>query len=301
MITPRRSAWPASRWMGFWVAALIAAPGLAKAQPVDLFYERTVMSAADARCDLFAPEVGAALAASAAQARGAALRAGTSFQTLRTIETNARSKAAQAACGSSDIAMAASRVKTAFSGYAKITRLTYPGDVAPWRADRAGGRASSWRLSQETGFGPDRLAFGLAGPKGPGVLLAVARFADGAQPYAARLLLRDGSRSSQPYLDRWGAGSTARLPLDRRLPPRGALKAYQASARSPASQDLLPRDAKSGWAFRFPDTAAIELTGLDPREAIMVEFLFPGDVTRRAYVEVGDFAAGRAFLQVASR
>jgi hypothetical protein len=32
-----------------------------------------------------------------------------------------------------------------------------------------------------------------------------------------------------------------------------------------------------------------------------VEFLFPGDVTRRAYVEVGDFAAGRAFLQVAAR
>jgi len=288
--------------MGFWVAALVAAPGFAKAQPVDLFYERTVMSAADARCDLFAPEVGAALAASAAQARGAALRAGTSFETLRTIENNARSKAAQAGCGSSDIAVAASRVKSAFSGYAKITRLTYPGDIAPWRADRAGGRASSWRLSQDSAFGPDKLSFGLAGRDGPGALIAVARFADGAQPYAARLLLRDSSRSSQAYLDRWGAGSTARLPLERRLPPRSALKTYQASARGPAGQDLLPRDAKSGgWAFRFPDTAAIELARLDPREAIAVEFLFPGDVTRRAYVEVGDFAAGRAFLQVASR
>jgi hypothetical protein len=58
---------------------------------------------------------------------------------------------------------------------------------------------------------------------------------------------------------------------------------------------------KSGWAFRFPDSAAVELSRLDPREAIAVEFLFPGDVTRRAYVEVGDFAAGRAFLQVATR
>jgi hypothetical protein len=287
--------------MGFWVAAAVATPGFAQAQPADLFYERTVMSAADDRCDLFAPEVGAALAASAAQARGAALRAGTSFDTLRTIEINARSKAAQAGCSSRDIATAAARVKTAFSGYAKITRLTYPGDVAPWRADRTGARSTSWRLSQETSFGPDRMAFGLAGRDGPGVLLAVARFADGAQPYAAHLLLRDGTRSSQAYLDRWTGGSTARLPLDRRLPPRSALKTYPAAARSQASADLLPRDVKSGWAFRFPDQAAVELSKLDPREAIAVEFLFPGDVTRRAYVEVGDFAAGRAFLKVAAR
>jgi hypothetical protein len=287
--------------MGFWVAAMVVAPGYAQAQPADLFYERTVMSAADDRCDLFAPEVGAALAASAAQARGAALRAGTSFDALRTIEITARSKAAQAGCGSPDIATAAARVKSAFSGYAKITRLTYPGDVAPWRADRTGARSTAWRLSQETSFGPDRMAFGLAGRDGPGALVAVARFADGAQPYAARLLLRDGTRSSQAYLDRWTGGSTARLPLDRRMPPRSALKAYPAAARSQASADLLPRDAKSGWAFRFPDSAAVELSKLDPREAIAVEFLFQGDVTRRAYVEVGDFAAGRAFLTVAAR
>jgi len=288
--------------MGFWVAALVAAPGMANAQPVDLFYERAVMTAADARCDLFAPDLGAALAAATAQARGAALRAGTSSDVLRAVESSARNKAATAGCSSSDITVAATRVKTAFSGYAKITRLTYPGDVAPWQADRAGGRTSSWRLSQETTFGADKMAFGLAGVRdGPGALVAVARFADGAQPYAARLLLRDGARSSQPYLDRWTGGSTARLPLERRLPPRGALKAYAASARGPAGPDLLPRDAKSGWAFRFPETAARDLAGLDPRESIAVEFLFPGDVTRRAYVEVGDFAAGRAFLQLAAR
>ena len=43
---------------------------------------------------------------------------------------------------------------------------------------------------------------------------------------------------------------------------------------------------------------------IDPREAVAVEFLFgagEGEAVRRAYVEVGDFAAGRAFLQVASR
>ena len=145
------------------------------------------------------------------------------------------------------------------------------------------------------------MAFGLAGREGQEALVAVASFADGAQPYAARLVLRDDARSGQPYLDRFGGGATAGLPLARRLPPPSAQKAYNASARSPAGSDLLPKGATVGWAFRFPDDAAQELAELDPREAVAVDFLFPGDVTRRAYVEVGDFAAGRAFLQVGGR
>lgn len=301
MTSTRINARPASRWMGYAIAALVVAPAAARAQPVDLFYERTVMSAADLRCDLFAPDLSAALAAAAAQARGAALRAGITSTSLLDVERNARSKAAGAVCSSPDIATAAVRVKTAFAGFAKITRLTYPGDVAPWRADRGAGRAARWRLAQDVSFGPDRMAFGIAGTQEGGALVAVARFADGAEPYGARLLARDPARSSQAYLERWTGGATIGLPLDRRLPPRSALKAYPAGGRSPASEALLPRDAKAGWAFRFSDLASEDLARLDPREAIVVEFLFPGDVTRRAYVEVGDFAAGRAFIQVGGR
>jgi hypothetical protein len=134
--------------------------------------------------------------------------------------------------------------------------------------------------------------------------VAVARFADDAEPFAARLIMRDAARAPQPYLDRWGGGSTARLPLTRRLPPRGATKVFAAQARAPAGPDLLPKAARTdggGWTFRFPDAAAAEFAALDPREAVAVEFLFPGDQVRRAYVEVGDFAAGRAFLKMASR
>jgi hypothetical protein len=268
--------------MGFAVAALAVAPGLARAQPADLFYERTVMVAVDFRCGLFAPDVAAALVAGAAQARGAALRAGASEASLRNMERVARGKAASASCGSSDITLAAARVKTGFSGYAKLMRLTYPGDVAPWQADRAESRKTRWRLAQETTFGADRLSFGLAGRDGPSALVAVAQFADGAEPYAARLLLRDSGRSRQPYLDRRGGGPTVSLPLDRRLPPPKALKGYAAAARSPAGPDLLPKNAKAGWAFRFPDTASRDLADLDPRESVAVEFLFAGDVSRRA-------------------
>ena len=48
-----------------------------------------------------------------------------------------------------------------------------------------------------------------------------------------------------------------------------------------------------------PEAAATALAGLDPRESVTVEFVFQGaggDLVKTAYVEVGDFAAGRAFL-----
>jgi hypothetical protein len=284
--------------MGLLGAALAAAPGLAHAQPLDLFYERTVMSAADARCHLFARQVGAGLAAGAAQARGAALRAGASPKALAELERDARAKAARTPCTSPDMLAAAAQVKIGFAGFAKLSRMSYPGDVATWRADRASGL---WRLAQESTFGSDRMTFGLAGRDGSGVLIAVAQFADGSEPYAARLLLRNYARSSKPYLERWGSGPTAGLPLERRIPRGKALASYAAAARDPAGKYMLPKNARSGWVFRFPDAATQSLAQLDPREAVAVEFLFRGDVSRRAYVEVGDFAAGRTFLQIAAR
>ena len=286
--------------MGLLGVALAASPGFAHARVLDLVYERTVMTAADARCGLFAPEVSAALAASQVQARGAALRAGADPQDLRSIERQARDKAEGSDCASRDIAIAAARVRDAFAGYARMQRINYPGEMAGWRADRTGMGMIRWRLAQEARFGRDHVTFGLAGRQAPGVLLAVAEFADGQAPYGARLLLRDDRRSDRPYLD--GPSASGRgLPLDRRLPPRSALRAYSAEARSPAGADLLPKEAQGGWAFRFPAQAAQDLARLDPRESIAVEFLFSGDVVRRAYVEVGDFAAGRAFLALAPR
>jgi hypothetical protein len=286
--------------MGLLGVVLAASPGFAHAQILDLVYERTVMTAADARCGLFAPEISAALSAAQAQAHGAALRAGASPDDLRALERRARNKGAGVDCASRDVAVAAGRVRDAFAGYARIQRINYPGEVAGWRADRTGPDAIRWRLAQDSRFGRDRMTFGLAGRDGPAVLLAVAQFADGETPYGARLLMRDDERSSGPYLDRL-TGPAGALPLDRRLPPRGALRIYAAEARSTAGLDLLPKDARGGWAFRFPQAAAQELAALDPRESVAVEFLFPGDVVRRAYVEVGDFAAGRAFLKLAQR
>ena len=281
--------------------ALLVAPGVSAAAAADLFYERTVMTAADARCGLFAPPVGAALAAGRMQAHGAAIRSGTDKAELAQLERRARAKAAATPCKSPDMTLAAGRVREAFEGYAQLTRMTYPGEMAEWRADRSGG--VRWRLQQSASFGWNKMVFGLAGREGANALMAVANFADGKAPYGARLVVRDTDATLGPYLDARGQ-PLSKLPLARRLPPATARNAYTAEARSPAGQDLLPKSFKSGWAFRFPAAAAHALAELDPREAVAVEFLFAGpdgEVVRRAYVEVGDFAAGRAFLQVATR
>jgi hypothetical protein len=295
---PRRNAALAAVAAGL---AGLAAPLAARAAPIDVFYERTVMTAADARCRLFAAPVGAALDSGRAQARNAALRAGSAESVILATEQRARAKAGAVDCASPDLKTAADRVRDAFEGYSKITRMRYPGDMGDWRADRGAGRTIRWRLAQDAAFGWDRMIFGLAGRDGEGVLIAVADFADGARPYTARLVMRDADRSQGAYLDRRGADLSGKMPLARRMPTGFALKAYAAAARSPADDDLAPRTMKSPWAFRFPQEAAERLARLDPRESIAVEFVMPDESVRRAYVEVGDFAAGRAFLKLAQR
>src|SRR5687768_14204872 len=83
------------------VAALTVA-GLALAVPAaslaagaaDLFYERSVLRAADQRCGLFDPKISAALEAARAQARGAALRGGAPASELARLQAKAEQKAA---------------------------------------------------------------------------------------------------------------------------------------------------------------------------------------------------------------
>lgn len=298
--------------IGWWViggacVAVVAASKPAHAAPaLDLLYERTVMVAADDRCGLFSPPIAAALDASRLQARGAALRAGARPETLAETERRARSKAAGAACGSPDLKVAAGRVRGAFEGYARLIRMEYPGEVAGWSADRSTSKQGDrWKLSQGSVFGWDRLRFGLAGQAGPPTLTAVAVFNDAAAPYAARLVMRDVTRTSGPYLDHRGKAKGGKLALSARTPPRSASRVFTAGGRGPAGPMLLPAGAKAGWSFRFPPAASAALAGLDPREAVMVEFVFAGpkgrEVVRTAHIEVGDFAAGRAFLAAGGR
>lgn len=277
------------------LAAMLAAPTAPRAaEAADQLYERTLMTAADARCRLFAPQIAAALDAARAQARGATLRSGVSEPQVAALEQRARAKAASAACNSKDITLAASRVKAAFDGYAQMQTMTYPGDVSSWKADRASSATIPfWRLSQMSAFGADRLMFGLAGRNK--AVTAVATFENGQRPYAARVILRDTKRTLGPYI----ANQSGRA-LTGKVAPRNASLVFNAETREEAPPTLLPTGAKSGLAFRFPVAVAEAMSQLDPREAVTIEFVFTGrgdEMTRKAYVEVGDFAAGRAFLR----
>lgn len=308
MKSPRRSAKSSATggWLGFAAGAICAlAPPIASASVADTYYERSVMTAADERCRLFSPQVSSALAAGQAQARGAALRSGVAPETLQAVELQARVKAWSTACNSADMAVAAARVRSAFEPYSRQAREVYPGEFAGWTAERLPvSRAAAWNLSQTAAFGADRLAFGLAGQNGKSALLAVADFADGAQPYTARLIIRDARLAARPYLDRRQADSRGRLPLAARLAPRSSSRVFLAEARQAATAQLAPGGADGAIAFRFPAEAIAALAELDPREAVQIEFAFStreGEKTRRAFIEVGDFAAGRAFLALSQR
>jgi hypothetical protein len=301
-----RSSATGGWWLGVGVSAACAlAPLIANASVVDTFYERAVMTAADERCRRFTPQVSSALAAGQAQARGAALRSGVSADQLDTAEARARAAAYSVACNSKDISLAADRVKSAFEPYSRQAKEIYPGEMAGWTAERyPASKTPLWALSQPVSFGSDRMTFGLASQNGKNALLAVVDFADCAAPYTARLIVRDPARARQPYLDKRMADSRGRLPLAARMAPRFATRTYLAEAREVSDARLAPGAAKDALAFRFPAEAAAVIAGLDPREAIAVEFAFQGpqgDVIRTAYVEVGDFAAGRAFLSLAQR
>lgn len=282
------------------VGAALAGQALAATPAANLFYERALMTAADQACRLFAPDVAAALAAAKAQARGAALRSGADATSLSGLEAQADAAGA-AGCRSPGVLAAAAQVRTAFAGYASLGEMTFPGELSSWTASRPAG--DGWRVVQRDRFGWDLMLFGLAGHAADRPLIAAASFADGAQPYAARLVVRDASVTSGPYLDQREADIAGRLPIDARLPPRSATRVFAAEAMAPAGV-LQARDMPGAVAFRFPAAATDALGGLDPREAVAVEFLIAGargESVRTAYVEVGDFAAARAFQAVAQR
>lgn len=279
------------------LAAALSPVAASAASAVDLYYERTLMSAAHQRCHLFTPAVAAALDASAAQARGAALRAGVDANLVRTVGQRAQTKAGSVACNSPDLQTAAARVRTAFDGWSRITRMSFPGETAGWSADRTAYSAMRWRLVQNGAAGADPAAFGIAGQGQETSLVAVVRFADGARPYTARLVFRDAGRAPAPWL---GA------PNSRPLPPRSASSVLLAQSQSVAPQWMGLGYRKTATSapppgslmFRFPGSAVQALAGLDPRERFAVEFVMPDDSVRVARFEVGDFAAGRAFLMV---
>ncbi len=282
-------------------AAVIALPTMAFATPASsLFYERTLMLEAGNRCHFFTPAISTALGASSLQARGAAQRAGIPGSALAATEERARTMAWTVACTSPDLTTAAGRVRDAFSGYAKLNEMSFPGDLGTWQAARkprplmANGKpveGPRWRLSQAVHSMSGLVTFGMAQDSDIPVVTTTEPGALGAS-YAV-LIVRDPAKAPEAYIDpRIGS-------LAGRVSPVSVTRSFFAQSRATAPITLSPNGSAKAAMFSFPPAAAKALERLDPREAVTIQLVYSGrggERTSSALVEVGDFAAGRAFL-----
>jgi hypothetical protein len=265
-------------------AALLALPTLARADAGSTYYERAFVVAADARCNLFAPHIDAALQAATAQARGAALRSGTGPSELAAAADRARARAATVSCSDPQLALVRARVDGAFAGWMRTPRMDFPGTRRTWTANRIRSATANWRLQQMSMVGASPVAFGYAGKGDAPELTAVVSFVGRSRPYAARIVLRDPVRVQRPWL----AGDG--------LAPVSARASLWSTGVAPAEATLLAGERRTGEAWRFPAAAADALGRLDPRETFAVEFHFRDGSVATAKFEAGDFTAGRAFL-----
>lgn len=266
--------------------AMLAAPsGAARAAATDAFYDRAFMLAAHQKCDLFEPQLIAALDAAALQARNAALRAGTPAADLSAAAARARSKASRTRCDDGDLGRVQARVQAGFAGWSRAARMSFPGDRSAWRGDRYESQGVGWRLAQDSTTGGSPVRFGLAGT-GPTATtpVAVVSFVGRPRPYAARLVMRDREQAPRVWLT--GGG----------LPPESVRRVFFAAAAHAAEPSLLPEGARQGETWTFSTEAIDALAQLDPRETFIIQFLFRDDSVAEARFEAGDFAAGRAFL-----
>lgn len=278
-------------------AAVLALPAVSRASASDLYYERAVVANAGERCHLFAPELLGALEAAEAQARGAALRGGAQRATLDRAAEAAATKAQSVACNSQDLATIAQRVRTAFEGFSHLQAMTYPGDHAAWRAERPLSRKPRWTLSQQINA-PARATFGLVNDNGKVSLVLVTSDLGALRASTARLVLRDGAKAPDAYID------ARRSDLAGHVAPRWCTRTFLASAKGEAPETLDIVHGQASAAFTFPKEAIAALADLDPREAVAIELVYPGvkgDRVDTVLVEVGDFAAGRAFVLAAKR
>ncbi|HYC96777.1 hypothetical protein [Brevundimonas sp.] len=265
-------------------AAVLATPAQAWAGPADTYYERAFVVAADARCDLFAPQVDAALTAAMAQARGAALRSGAAEADLNAVVARARSRAAAVSCRDPQLATVRARVDGAFSGWTRTPRMTFAGERQHWVADRTKWARPGWRLMQASTVGASSVTFGYGGKADASALTAVVSFVGRSRPNAARIVFRDDAKAPRAWLA--GGG----------LAPASTRASVWATGVSAADPGLLAEGRRAGEAWRFPASAADRLARLDPRETFLVEFHFRDGSVATARFEAGDFAAGRAFM-----
>lgn len=229
------------------------------------FVERSGLLQLDAQCQLFTPDIHAALESSALQARGALMRGGWNNAQLNDLEQIAINAARTRTCDDPRTIKAAADARTAYAAWARAITMAFPGQFRTWTARRFAD-INGLRLEQEIATG---VHFGV-------------RDHNGGQALSLLMPLSAG----QP------ATATATLVLRDRASAPGGPQSFQASTRRIEPAD---RFHPQMLVFEFAPAAFQALLALDPREAVDVQLPRNGAI-QRLQIEVGDLVAARLFL-----
>lgn len=269
-------------------AILVLLPMTASAAAPDVMYaERSALLGADRTCGLFDPPLRAALEAATVQARGALLRSGWTEDRADRLGRAATAEGGAKRCSDPAIAAAARNARAGFAGWARLMSMRFTGGASGWNASRIHDHDDFYLRQDVTS--PRAMTFGIRqeGPRAAvGLMLPLG--ATEAAPAAARLYFRDRARAPRSAADLPGRVSTG----------LAALAASRASSETlwASSRRTVQVKERRAAVFLFPDAAMAKIGALDPREALVLEVDTAAGL-QRFYVEVGDFAAGQAFLQ----
>jgi hypothetical protein len=262
----------------FLLALLMPVASHAQVNGLERSYaERVAMRAIDARCQLFERGPRRALAGFSAQARGAALRSGSSTQRMDMIAEQAKTAAAAKPCHDPSVQIEVQRIIAAHKGWRAQLTGNYPGLARSWRVDRGG--KDIWRAVQDTG---SATRAGLI-TSATGLSFAVET-AD-VDTSGARLFLRDLSKLGPPQ------------PSPTLTPPlRNGTTIHVASSRHPAAtRARLEQEPRAGTLFIFSEATTRAVLNADPRDTFEIEITSRSGAVTTLLVEVGDLVAAFTF------
>jgi len=274
----------------------LAVTGAAQASNADqVFGERALALAIDDRCHLFTERERMALDAARLQARGILLRQGISTAALNDYSRELSAQADQTACDLPEVADLRHRVGDAFLAWQNIRDMEFPGGEFDWQATRSIMPGEPhWAIQQTAGD----MTIGLSRDQDTYRFSAALPAIAGAA--SAVLVLRDTGKAPDLYDATMGGHFPAPAGAEWAswTPPRFARRVVWAAGMGSQADRTGLAGQDNALVFHFSDRASDQLTGLDPREAAIIEVLGRnGDVLAQFYFEVGDFAAARAFIE----
>lgn len=270
-------------------AAFLATTAPALAQDAQTAFDgRSLARALDDRCGLYDAPERAALDAAWLQARGTLIRGGIDPHDLTARAAGFARRAQPMPCDSADAQSIALDVAAAFSNWQRVREMDFPGSERVWFAARPYPDYPAWSLSQYPVPGDPARLFGLYHEDGERVLALGLPSASDLS--TARIVMRDIARETELTDPSLGGllRVSGRPDWVRHAPPAHAEAMIWASGRVVTGEQM---------RFVFPERAIAALGELDPREAVRIEVLDArGRIVETLFIEVGDFAAGAAFL-----